>query len=72
MSVSTLPVAEIPALYWEKPMKIYEMDNGVLAEERYHVEECDREEYDRIFKFVPAIKLVNTKKDHLELENEPK
>jgi|TARA_B110000858_G_scaffold39420_1_gene44747 hypothetical protein len=53
-------------------MKIYEMDNGVLAEERYHVEECDREEYDRIFKFVPAIKLVNTKKDHLELENEPK
>ena len=28
-------------------------DYGVLAEERYHVEECDKEEYGRIFKFTP-------------------
>ena len=51
-------------------MKIYEMDNGVLAEERYHVEECDKEEYDRIFKFVPAIKLVKSKKVFTEAEYE--
>jgi hypothetical protein len=42
-------------------------DYGVLAEERYHVEECDKEEYGRIFKFKPALKLIASKNKFTEV-----
>lgn len=45
-------------MYVFEPISI----DGELAEERFHEQACDKEEYDRIFKFKPATKLIKSKK----------
>ena len=40
-------------------MEDHELDqDGVLAEERFHEEDCDKEEYRRIFKFMSIYQLM--------------
>jgi hypothetical protein len=39
-------------------MEDYNEDVGVLAEERFHEEKCDKEEYRRIFKFMSVDELT--------------
>lgn len=56
----------------ENDMFVFEpvtMD-GELAEERFHEQEWDKEEYDRIFKFVSPFKMLKGKTTALELEND--
>jgi len=37
--------------------------DGELAEERFHEEEWDKEEYERIFRFIPTHKLIYSKSE---------
>jgi len=46
------------------------VSDGELAEERFHEQECDHEEYDRIFKFVSPFKMLKGKTTALEREND--
>jgi len=53
-------------MYVFKPL----MEDGELAEERFHEEPCDEEEYNRIFKFVSPFKMLKGKTTALEREND--
>jgi len=44
-------------------------DVGTLAEEEFHVQECDHEEYDRIFHFKSPLKMINAREDRLEWDS---
>jgi hypothetical protein len=51
-------------------MYVFELEDehGVLAEEVFAPQECDKEEYGRIFRFRSAEELAKTKKSVMELQ----